>query len=119
MSLAAGSKLGPYEIQSPLGAGGVGEVYLKRYVPDQTICPKVRCALYVDFEPLLRLSLKATQSSRWRRQNGDWPYPDRDADFGSLMQAELNKSLRLGSTWSGADEQMVQLCPHARQCNSI
>lgn len=56
MSLAAGSKLGPYEIQSPLGAGGVGEVYLKRYVPDQTICPKVRCALYVDFEPLLSLT---------------------------------------------------------------
>ena len=113
MSLTAGSKLGPYEIQSPLGAGGVGEVYQKRYVPDQTICPNVRCALYVDFEPLLRLSRKATQSSRWRRRNGDWPYPDRDADFGSLMQAELNKSLRLGSTWSGADEQMVQLCPHA------
>jgi len=94
-------------------------VYLKRYVPDQTSCPRVRCALYVDFEPLLRFSPKATQSSRWRRQNDDWPYPDRDADFGSLMQAELNKSLRLGSTWSGADEQMVQLCPHARQCNSI
>ena len=27
MSLAAGSKLGPYEIQSPLGVGGMGEVY--------------------------------------------------------------------------------------------
>ena len=27
MSLAAGSKLGPYEAQSPLGAGGMGEVY--------------------------------------------------------------------------------------------
>src|SRR5215831_5905556 len=27
MSLAAGSKLGPYEIVSPLGAGGMGEVY--------------------------------------------------------------------------------------------
>jgi hypothetical protein len=29
MSLAAGSKLGPYEIQSPLGAGGVGHIRLK------------------------------------------------------------------------------------------
>jgi hypothetical protein len=26
MTLAAGTKLGPYEIQSPLGAGGRGEV---------------------------------------------------------------------------------------------
>jgi eukaryotic-like serine/threonine-protein kinase len=27
MALSAGTKLGPYEIQSPLGAGGMGEVY--------------------------------------------------------------------------------------------
>ncbi len=30
MALPAGSKLGPYEIQSPLGAGGMGEVYRAR-----------------------------------------------------------------------------------------
>src|SRR5579871_4311875 len=27
MAVTAGTKLGPYEIQSPLGAGGMGEVY--------------------------------------------------------------------------------------------
>src|SRR5882757_7701503 len=27
MTLAAGTKLGPYEIKTPLGAGGMGEVY--------------------------------------------------------------------------------------------
>jgi Tol biopolymer transport system component len=30
MSLQAGTKLGPYEIQSPIGAGGMGEVYRAR-----------------------------------------------------------------------------------------
>jgi serine/threonine protein kinase len=27
MAITSGTKLGPYEIQSPLGAGGMGEVY--------------------------------------------------------------------------------------------
>lgn len=27
MALAAGDKLGPYEIHAPIGAGGMGEVY--------------------------------------------------------------------------------------------
>src|SRR5262249_15482990 len=30
MALAAGSRLGPYEIQSALGAGGMGQVYRAR-----------------------------------------------------------------------------------------
>jgi serine/threonine protein kinase len=42
MALTPGTKLGPYEIQSPLGAGGMGEVYRARDARlDRTVAIKI------------------------------------------------------------------------------
>jgi Tol biopolymer transport system component len=42
MGLNAGTKLGPYEIQSPLGAGGMGEVYRAKDTRlDRTVAVKI------------------------------------------------------------------------------
>src|ERR1700756_5308680 len=42
MALISGTRLGPYEIQSPLGAGGMGEVYRGRDTRlDRTVAVKV------------------------------------------------------------------------------
>jgi Tol biopolymer transport system component len=46
MSLSAGSRLGPYEIQSPLGQGGMGEVYKARDTRlDRTVAIKILPAI--------------------------------------------------------------------------
>src|SRR5512138_1998858 len=54
MSLGPGTRLGPYEIQSPIGAGGMGEVYRARDTRlDRTVAIKVLPS-HVSSDPALR-----------------------------------------------------------------
>jgi serine/threonine protein kinase len=54
MSLTAGTRLGPYEVQAPLGAGGMGEVYRARDTRlDRTVAIKVLPTEFAG-EPTLR-----------------------------------------------------------------
>jgi serine/threonine protein kinase len=47
MGLATGTRLGPYEIQSPLGAGGMGEVYRARDTRlERTVAIKILSAQF-------------------------------------------------------------------------
>jgi eukaryotic-like serine/threonine-protein kinase len=58
MALASGSKLGPYEIVSPLGAGGMGEVYRARDTRlDRTVAIKI-LASHLSTSPELKLRME-------------------------------------------------------------
>src|SRR5215472_11502531 len=61
MALAAGSKLGPYEILAPIGAGGMGEVYRARDINlDRNVAIKVLpSTLAQDPERLARFEREA------------------------------------------------------------
>ncbi len=61
MTIAAGSRLGPYEIVSPLGAGGMGEVYKARDTRlERTVAIKVLPeAFAADAERLVRFRREA------------------------------------------------------------
>jgi Tol biopolymer transport system component len=71
MALAAGTKLGPYAIQSPLGAGGMGEVYrardsrLQRDVAIKILPP----AFARDHERLLRFEREARAAAALNHSN--------------------------------------------------
>lgn len=59
MSVAAGTRLGPYEIEAPIGAGGMGEVYRARDTRlDRAVAVKVLPAHLAD-NPELKTAFRA------------------------------------------------------------
>ena len=71
MALTSGTKLGPYEIQSPLGAGGVGEVYRARDTRlDRIVAIKILPAAFAsDPDRLLRFQQEARVLSALNHPN--------------------------------------------------
>jgi serine/threonine protein kinase len=81
MTLAAGSKLGPYEIVAPLGAGGMGEVYRARDTRlERTVAIKILPAMARQLREVRRRALCSFQ--KWKKI-GEGPLaakgaPDKD-----------------------------------------
>ena len=71
MTLIPGTKLGPYEIQSPLGAGGMGEVYRARDARlDRTVALKILPAAFsTDPDRLHRFQQEAKTLSTLNHPN--------------------------------------------------
>jgi len=79
MALASGTKLGSYEIGSPLGAGGMGEVYRARDTRlDRDVAIKVLPeSVSSDPERLRRFEQEARAAAALRLRNARTPIATR------------------------------------------
>ena len=98
MTLSAGKRLGPYEVLSPLGAGGMGEVYKARDVRlDRWVALKVLPAeVASDSERLRRFEQEARAASALNHPNIMSVYDVGCVDSVSYIVTELveGKTLR-------------------------
>jgi serine/threonine protein kinase/Tfp pilus assembly protein PilF len=98
MTLSAGTRLGPYEILSPLGAGGMGEVYRARDTRlGREVAVKVLpAALASDPERLKRFEREARSASSLNHPNIVTIYDIGSADSVSYIAMEVvnGESLR-------------------------
>ena len=91
MTLLAGTRLGPYEILSPLGAGGMGEVYRARdaRLGREVAIKVLPAALASDAERLTRFEKEAKSASALNHPNIVTVYDVGDSDGISYIAMEL------------------------------
>jgi eukaryotic-like serine/threonine-protein kinase len=91
MTLSAGTRLGPYEILSPLGAGGMGEVYRTRdtRLGGQVTARVLPQSLAADPEALARFEREALAVAAHSHLNLPSTF-----DFGSELKQPLPRRPR-------------------------
>jgi len=91
MTLAAGTRLGPYEIVAPVGAGGMGEVYRARdtRLAREVALKVLPAALSSDAERLRRFEQEARSASGLNHPNIVAIYDIGSADSISYIAMEL------------------------------
>ena len=96
MSLVAGTRLGPYEIQSAIGAGGMGEVYKARDTRlDRTVAIKVIPHEFsADPDPSAGSGSSRAKSRDERRAHGwiaERPRPDNSRALAARSRTRISK----------------------------
>jgi serine/threonine protein kinase len=109
MALTSGSKLGPYEIQAPLGAGGMGEVYrardarLQRDVAVKILPP----AFARDEERLMRFEREARAAAALNHSNILAIYDVGKQDGSPYIVSELLEGASLRNKLLSGDRKSV------------
>jgi Tol biopolymer transport system component len=115
MHLTAGSRLGPYEVIEPIGAGGMGEVYRARDVRlGREVAVKVLPAdVSKDPERLIRFEREARSASALNHPNIVTIHDFTSVDGEAWLVMELIRGKSLRDVLSGGALPLKQLLPIA------
>ena len=117
MTLAAGSRLGPYEILAPLGAGGMGEVYRARdtRLSREVAIKVLPSELSSDSQRLLRFEQEARSASALNHPNIVTVYDVGRADSTAYLAMELVEGKTVGALIASGPIPMRRLLAVAAQ----
>ncbi|HLN79598.1 MAG TPA: serine/threonine-protein kinase, partial [Thermoanaerobaculia bacterium] len=117
MSLAAGTRLGPYEILSPIGAGGMGEVYRARdsRLGRDAAIKVLPAALAADADRLKRFEKEARSASSLNHPNIVTVYDLGSSEGVSWIAMERVEGETLRALLAGGPIPLRKLLPYATQ----